>query len=582
MNASIPVPTVDQIRQSTDALGAIGVLTEQKFLAIGDRVERAVAILGHLSTTFEALLAEMRSGAVLQSRQNIALAAIAAKRLADAPGSEATGLQQLAKMTEAINARINAMRNIARDVDTLAINARLIAAGMGTSGGDFMDFAAEIRRSAQLALIGLAQIGEALANAGRHLDAARSGVTTYVERHGATLLTIPDRLAVAVATITARDDMAANATTAIAARTADVRLRVASMIVELQLGDVTRQRIEHMQDAAGTLLCLATPADALLSEWRMLSTDEIAALLQIGCNLVEAQLHDTAGQLDSEAERVADGLDRLAVDARDISCLAAQAYGAVDQDHRGFMTELEVDLRETAVMFDDLRAAREDTECRITSVLGIANRLTENIDTLRGLEGDIRIMGLNTTLKCGRLGALGRPLSVIAQTLRDYGGRTAIHAEAALIDLKLLAEHAGRFSGSREALLDVAGGDFMQQLLSAVDLLGHTGQTLSAALVGLDADSGAASRLLQEAALDFSVRRDVAAVLHGSAEALGQIAAQQVGRSITDATAKERLLARFAAVYTMAREREVHARSGGSVVQQSTVPDESDLADVLF
>ena len=34
-------------------------------------------------------------------------------------------------------------------------------------------------------------------------------------------------------------------------------------------------------------------------------------------------------------------------------------------------------------------------------------------------------MGLNTTLKCGRLGVVGRPLSVIAQELRDCGGRTA-------------------------------------------------------------------------------------------------------------------------------------------------------------
>ena len=34
-------------------------------------------------------------------------------------------------------------------------------------------------------------------------------------------------------------------------------------------------------------------------------------------------------------------------------------------------------------------------------------------------------MGLNTTLKCGRLGDLGRPLSIIAQELRVYANQIA-------------------------------------------------------------------------------------------------------------------------------------------------------------
>jgi hypothetical protein len=42
------------------------------------------------------------------------------------------------------------------------------------------------------------------------------------------------------------------------------------------------------------------------------------------------------------------------------------------------------------------------------------------------------------------------------------------------------------------------------------------------------------------------------------------------------------MLARFATVYTMARERQVHARSGGSPVQEPKPAAEPDLADVLF
>ena len=371
-----------------------------------------------------------------------------------------------------------------------------------------------------------------------------------------------------------------------------------------------------MQEVAAALLQLASPASIAQSEWQALSPGTIAALLRAGCNLAAAQLRDTAGELDREAGRVANGLSQLAADAQDIGSLGEQAYGAADQHHRGFMAELEENLRATEALFEGLSAAREDTERHIADVLTIAHRLTGNIDTLRDLEADIRIMGLNTTLKCGRLGVIGRPLSVIAQELRDCGSRTAGHADAALIDLKQLAELAGTLGAGKEMTgpgsgtemspgrtviathgaavlprtliatrtepLAATGGHFGHDLLGAVDLLGSTGRSLSDALAGLDADSAAASELLQAAAHDFSVRHDLGEVLNSTAEQLSRIAADQAEQATTETTAVERLLGRFAAIYTMAREREVHARSGGLRVQEPDPLVEPDLADVLF
>ena len=337
------------------------------------------------------------------------------------PASQAATLERLAEVTNSINVHITAMRQIARDVDILAINARLMSVGMGEAGGDFLGFAAEIRGSAQLAQDTLGHIGRELTNAGNQLAAARSGVIAFAERHGGTLQTIPQRLAAAVETFKAHDQLAAAAAASVATRTADIHQQVSGMIVRLQLGDITRQRIQHMQEVATALLQLASPPSIVQSEWRALSPGTIAALLQTGCSLAAAQLRDTAGELDREAGRVADGLSQLAADARDISSLGVQAYGAADQHHQSFMAELEENLRATEALFEGLRAAREDTERRIADVLAIAQRLTGNIDTLRDLEADIRIMGLNTTLKCGRLGVVGRPLSVVAQELRDCG-----------------------------------------------------------------------------------------------------------------------------------------------------------------
>ena len=572
--------TADEIQQLAGTLGTISALTEQKFLAIGKSVEQAVEILALLATTFEGLHAELRSDAVVQAKQDLAQTSAEAARLADAPGSEAAALERLAHVTEAISSRITAMRQIARDVDILAMNARLTAAGMGNAGSDFLGFAMEIRHSAELAQARLEQIGRELAGAGQQLHAAHAGILAFAERHGASLQAIPQRLAAAAETLEAHDQRAATAIATLATRSADVHGQVASMIVALQLGDITRQRVEHMRDMALVLLPLAAPSAAAPSEWQALSPDQRVSLLCMGCNLTAEQLRDTADELDREAERIAEGLGQLAADAREIGHLGEQAYGAADRRHHGFMAELEANLRETEAMFEHLRAARGDTEGRIASVLATAQRLAEHIDTLRWLEADIRVMGLNTTLKCSRLGVIGRPLSVIAQELRDCGGRMGRQAESALADLEQLKVLAGSFDAAGGGSVEAADGNTARTLIGAVEPLGRTGRALSEALARLDTDSAAASELLLQAAHDSALRHDLGEALHRAAAEPGQVAAQEP----PETAMTEHLLALFAAVYTMAREREVHARIARPTDPQAHElrPAEPDLADVLF
>ena len=118
---------------------------------------------------------------------------------------------------DAINVRITAMRKIARDVDMLAINARLMSAGMGEAGDDFLGFADEIRRSARLAQDTLEQIGRELTERREAACVARDGVMAFAERHGGALRTIPERLTAAVETFRHTTGLAADAATAVAA-----------------------------------------------------------------------------------------------------------------------------------------------------------------------------------------------------------------------------------------------------------------------------------------------------------------------------------------------------------------------------
>ena len=201
------------------------------------------------------------------------------------------------------------------------------------------------------------------------------------------------------------------------------------------------------------------------------------------------------------------------------------------------------------------------------------------------MEADIRIMELNTSLKCGRLGAIGRPLSVIAQALRDCGGRTATLAAAVLAALQQLLAAAASLTDTRHAPDAAAGGEVGHDMMQAVERLNATGQRLGDALAGLEDDSDAVGGLLATAVERFTVRHEISKVLRQAAADCTLLAEPADGPDAAeDAASCAGILSQIAAGYTMACERAVHARFAPSSESDQAAPDaaETELADLLF
>ncbi len=216
------MPVDEKLEQIARTLTAPASLAESRFLAIGQSLERAVGILARLVDLCQARLAELQSVELIQARQDLSAAATHIDLFAGTQQGDVAALEQLAGMAAALERRMAQMRDVGREVDVLAMNARLVAATMGEAGTDFLLFAGEIRRSAALAHGNLAQIGAELATAAEHLSVARSSVVSFAERNAEALRAIPRRLAANVAALDQRASLAGEATSVVAKRSEDV------------------------------------------------------------------------------------------------------------------------------------------------------------------------------------------------------------------------------------------------------------------------------------------------------------------------------------------------------------------------
>jgi hypothetical protein len=530
------MPAAEHLAQVADRLTSLGGLAERHFAAIGHSLEQAVGVLAALTATFQALLGDLRGSDMAQSGQDLVAVAGHVGVLAGGVQADVATLQRLAGVADAIAARVGKMHTVLHEVGILALNARLVAATMGEAGTGFLPFAAEIRRSAGAARDDLDVLEQELADAKQHLRAAGQAAGGFVAQHAGTMRGITGRLTASVASIEAHVRLSGDAAAVAATRSDDIGSQVAAAIMALQLGDITRQRIEHMQSA-----CLFLSREA--------------APPALACRLVAAQLLDVAEELERGAASVVAQLHELAMDAGEIASQGNQAYGASSRDSGSFLDELEANTQQAQTLFGALRAAHATVNPRIAAVLQAANGLVGHIAMIRSVEADIHIMGINTSLKCDRLGTIGRPLSVISQAVRDCGRQTAQHAAAVLEALQQMLADAGTLAAADVAQGADAIDSAAQRMTGAVRRLGGMAERMGAALIGLAGDGEAVVLLLHTAVEGFAVRHEIGAVLREAAEACTRQAGQAHDGDISHA-----VLARIAAGYTMARERTVHAR----------------------
>ena len=544
-------------------LGAAAALAEQGFLAAGENLEAAVGILDRLTARFAAYVAELTGEGLAETRRNLAALGTHVATLGRTQGSDMATLAGLGETVTATGRRIATLHPIVQEVATLSLSARVVAGGMGHAAGDFTAFAGGIADAAGHARDCLTGVQHALGQMARELAEAQAGATLSAQRHGPAMRAIPERVVANLRSLAAQQQRAAEAATAAHRQSEAVRRHVAEQIVALQLGDITRQRLEHVQMAAGLLAEECGQAGDLLS----------------------AQLLDAADDLVRQGDQVEAGLSSLVAAAQAIGELGAQLHGGEigAQPHGGeagaqprdgeiraqprdaasgmrrhpesgggFVAALEMDIRQTAVLFSELGASDETNGRQMEAVLKTTDILAARLTEVQSVQEDLRIMGLNASLKCGRLGTVGRPLSEVAQELRRCGMRFEAKAASVLSELDGVRTVA-------EALHDPARHEQHAEMAQAADALiaplrrlHELEHDLVVTLSQLHADAAEVGRLVEGAIAQFSVRHALAASLRDVAVTF----AAWPGA----AAASGEVLDRVAAAYTMERERAVHAR----------------------
>jgi hypothetical protein len=572
---ALPEPQASvQARRISVQLEAARVLIETRFSDAGGQLSGSLDMVGRLIVSLDNLGVALNADSVASTTRDLLDTADGLTALPEAQQGRMAYLGKLKAAGSGLDGHINEMRTTLRYLRAFALNIKITAGATIRASDEFAGFADSMCQQLDQGVAQLDELSDELTLLIAQLEGGLAFERGLSGKYRDVIPAVPDRLTVDARVIGQHHTRIAGVALSVGGIARSIQAKVGNALMALQIGDITRQRIEHVQ------LGIAVTARVLAAAELTPEAGDRAARRLL--HLVAAQMTDVASDFETEAAKVARSLAGMAQDTAQIMVVHSLSDGGADTGLRG----LESSLGHAGTLVEDVTAAMTNAQRISTDTASAVEALGRRITAIQRVKRDIQQMAINSSLRCNRLGEIGKPLNVIAIELGSQAGLLEEAANQTLASLTGLADLANGLDVGDEgdARIDAGRLDEVRgRLRQAADVVEHD-------LAGLGSHGEATARSLALAADQLGLKEDLGDALHTAAIALSDAAGPVVEDLDDIADLVQAAMAEIARCYTMARERVVHAdhAPAGQPVEtiapvsvvEATAAEEFD--DILF
>lgn len=538
---------------------------DSRFVAAGAALSQTYEIVERLIAALERVTGAMDADGAAAAVANMRATADRLIRLPQSQAARATALRDVQQIGVALRGEISRVNRTLSFLRICGLNIKVASAGMA----EFSDFADDMFVKLDVAEAEMARIGvevEVLVDLVPSVFRVEQQLTAEC---AAVIPRVPASLAEDAGALQAHQTVLAARAAEIAEVARDVRSKLATALGALQIGDIARQRIEHVVTGLG-IIHDAVDADPALD------ADGAAAVRGYGIAMLAAQAADTARDFQRETHVLMQNLHGIA--PRAAALLTFRQSGDSGGDSGGgqrettFLSGLERSVAEAESVTGRLREADAQSQRLGEATSAMAAQLAARLRNVHRVKDDVQHMAWNTDLRSYRMGEAGHGLAVVASEIRGF----AIALEAM----------SGRIGALFERLASAAGaigrpegdGEVTQPLAESLERIREGSVRMREGLAGLGDDATAISDMLRTTT-DSVDCHAVGGTLADHATHLAGFGA--TGDDCPDAAkpALADLLDAIRSLYTMAREREIHRQFALRPDEPTAAPAASDAEE---
>ena len=251
MNApapSLPAASVDatRLRHIGNALAAPREQIESTFVTVGARLADGATMLNRITKVFEALPAQLQSPELVEASTRLADVGRQAQTISALFATEQADLTRLVEVVAAAEHPIGELRRTVKMMGIVAINARVVAASVVGDSDDFDVFTTDIAKLSESASSTIQQFTAAYRQLTDEVGQAARQRSQFENAHADTLSELAAGMEAALAELARQRAISADGSAETGRVSRQIIGHIANAVMALQVGDATRQRIEHV------------------------------------------------------------------------------------------------------------------------------------------------------------------------------------------------------------------------------------------------------------------------------------------------------------------------------------------------
>ena len=304
-------PLAGELRRNADSISQTFAPCEQTCLDVGARLGDAIPGLSDLAALFEALSRSLEGEDIRAAGLDLEAIARELERSADELTEESERSPILSASTARSRCRFRNCSPSIRTITALVFNVKIEAASLNESGDDMSAFADGLQQLAQRAQRALDEYQATHARLFDLLRASSDAQSSFQRSHQTSLKSISAEIAESLRAVAERRRAIGDALHDISAQSQQIGAKIGECVMALQVGDSTRQRIEHVHFA------LSLAADEVEAEGAPAGADEperadVAARM---CRLQALQLDGALDEFTREMDSVSVSLGSVSDEA---------------------------------------------------------------------------------------------------------------------------------------------------------------------------------------------------------------------------------------------------------------------------
>lgn len=553
-------------------LAALAASLDARFVSAGTALASAYDIVERLVASLEGVTSAMNRQAATAAIETMRLTA---DRLTGLPMEQSRRQHSLDAIRGSSGELFQHLKQIRRTLSFLHIcglNIKVAAAG----ADGFASFADHMVAKLEQAERQVDEFETEIIQLGKSIGEMAAADRLLGRECAAVIPRVPQKLAADALTLQGLQDSSAALAEQIAGLARDIRSKVAVALGALQIGDITRQRLEHISESIALLEAHIEAAAEEPATGRYL-VDRVTAL-------VAAQAADTVADFLRETGTLTGSLRGIAPDAARLAEMRERGGGGGDIQQ--VLQRLEQDIGEVASVTQQLCAAEADSAKLGHATSRAADSLLGRLKAVNRIQKDVEQMAWNTALQCRGLGADGRGLAVISEEIQSFSHRLAGIWQ-------MVSQSFDRIDSAARTIGDAQAGDAAPDtngmLLQSLEAIRSGSTRMAESLSGVDQEAMQIGAMLRDTSDGIGCEAEIGPALTSAVEGLARLADAAEARADTDMAEPARqslsaLMEQIAARYTMAREREIH-RMFGPAGANDDAPEPADPAagdDDLF